>query len=50
MHAEPARIAELLAPLLQSPPGPPASITEAQLGQVSAYLNLPLRWGLLSRG
>ena len=39
-----ARIAELLAPFLQSPPGPPASLTEAQLEQVSAYLDLLLRW------
>jgi len=41
---ERARIAELLAPFLQAPPGPPASLTEAQLGQVSAYLDLLLRW------
>ncbi len=38
------RIAELLARFLQSPPGPPASLSDAQLGQVSAYLNLLLRW------
>ena len=41
---EQARIAELLAPFLQAPPGPPASLTEAQLGQVSAYLDLLGRW------
>jgi 16S rRNA (guanine527-N7)-methyltransferase len=41
---DPARIAELLAPFVQSPPGPPASLTGAQLGQVSAYLDLLLRW------
>ena len=41
---DPTRIAELLAPFLQAPPGPSASLTEAQLGQVSAYLNLLLRW------
>ena len=41
---EHARIAELLAPFLEAPPGPPASLTEAQLGQVSAYLDLLLRW------
>lgn len=39
-----ARIAELLAPFLQAPPGPPASLSDAQLGQVSAYLELLLRW------
>ena len=38
------RIAELLAPFLQAPAGPPASLTDAQLGQVSAYLDLLLRW------
>ena len=38
------RIAELLAPFLQSPPGPPAALSDAQLGQVSAYLDLLLRW------
>jgi 16S rRNA (guanine527-N7)-methyltransferase len=37
------RIADLLAPFL-SPPGTPASLTEAQLGQVAAYLDLLLRW------
>jgi 16S rRNA (guanine527-N7)-methyltransferase len=41
---DPRRIAELLAPFLQSPPGPPASLTGAQLEQVSAYLDLLLRW------
>lgn len=41
---DPDRIAELLAPFLQAPPGPPASLAEAQLGQVSAYLDLLLRW------
>ena len=41
---DPARIAELLAPFLQAPPGPPASLNDAQLGQVSAYLDLLLRW------
>jgi 16S rRNA (guanine527-N7)-methyltransferase len=41
---DPRRIAELLAPFLQAPPGPPASLTEAQLEQVSAYLDLLLRW------
>ena len=41
---EHARIAELLAPFLHPPPGPPVSLTEAQLGQVSAYLDLLLRW------
>lgn len=41
---DPARIAELLAPFLQSPPGPPTSLTDAQLEQVSAYLDLLLRW------
>jgi len=39
-----ARIADLLAPFLQSPPGPPCSLTKRQLGQVSAYLDLLLRW------
>ncbi len=38
------RIADLLAPFLQAPPGPPASLTPAQLAQVSAYLDLLLRW------
>ncbi len=41
---DPARIARLLRPFLQSPPGLPASLTEAQLEQVSAYLDLLLRW------
>jgi len=41
---DPVRIAELLAPFLESPPGPPASLADAQLGQVSAYLDLLLRW------
>jgi len=41
---DPVRIAELLAPFLQSPPGPPASLNGAQLEQVSAYLDLLLRW------
>jgi 16S rRNA (guanine527-N7)-methyltransferase len=41
---DPARIAELLAPFLKAPPGPPASLNETQLGQVSAYLDLLLRW------
>ncbi|MGA9210913.1 MAG: 16S rRNA (guanine(527)-N(7))-methyltransferase RsmG [Terriglobales bacterium] len=41
---DPRHIAELLAPFLQSPPGPPASLTGAQLEQVSAYLDLLLRW------
>jgi len=41
---EQARIAELLAPFLQAPPGPPAALGDAQLGQVSAYLDLLLRW------
>jgi 16S rRNA (guanine527-N7)-methyltransferase len=41
---ETRRIAELLAPFLQSPPGPPASLTDAQLEQVSPYLDLLLRW------
>jgi len=40
----PARIAALLAPFLEAPPGPPASLSNAQLGQVSAYLDLLLRW------
>jgi len=40
----PDRIAELLAPFLQSPPGPAASLADAQLEQVSAYLDLLLRW------
>ena len=40
----PARIAELLAPFLQALPGPPTSLTEAQLEKVSAYLDLLLRW------
>ena len=43
-RVDPARIADLLAPFLQSPPGPPASLTGAQLGQVAAYLDLLLRW------
>jgi len=38
------RIAELLTPFLHAPPGPPAFLTDAQLEQVSAYLNLLLRW------
>ncbi len=41
---DPVRIAELLAPFLQAPPGPPAFLSDAQLGQVSAYLDLLLRW------
>jgi 16S rRNA (guanine527-N7)-methyltransferase len=41
---DPVRIAELLAPFLQSPPGPPASLNGAQLEQVSVYLDLLLRW------
>ena len=41
---DPAHIAELLAPFLQSPPGLPALLTGAQLEQVSAYLDLLLRW------
>ena len=41
---DPARIAELLAPFLQSPPVPPAALNDAQLEQVSAYLDLLLRW------
>ncbi len=41
---DPGRIAELLAPFLQSPPGPPAALNGAQLEQVSAYLDLLLRW------
>ena len=40
----PDRIAELLAPFLQSPPGPPASLADAQIEQVLAYLDLLLRW------
>lgn len=38
------RIAELLSPFLRSPPGPPAALNGAQLEQVSAYLDLLLRW------
>jgi 16S rRNA (guanine527-N7)-methyltransferase len=38
------RIAELLAPLLESPPGPPACLSDSQLGQVAAYLDLLLQW------
>jgi len=38
------RIAELLAPFLEAPPGPPAALSQAQLGQVVAYLELLLRW------
>lgn len=41
---DPRRIAELLEPFLESPPGPPASLTDAQLEQVFAYLDLLLRW------
>ena len=41
---DPRRIAELLAPFLQSPPGPPAALADAQLEQVSAYLDLLLCW------
>ena len=41
---DPTRIAELLAPFLQSSPGPPASLADAQLEKVSAYLDLLLRW------
>jgi 16S rRNA (guanine527-N7)-methyltransferase len=44
IRVQPDRIAELLAPFLDSPPGPPASLSDAQLGQVSAYLDLLLRW------
>lgn len=33
---QPARIADLLAPFLQSPPGPSASLSEAHLGLGSA--------------
>jgi 16S rRNA (guanine527-N7)-methyltransferase len=43
-RVHPSRIADLLAPFLQSLPGPPASLTDAQLDQVAAYLNLLLRW------
>ena len=39
-----ARIAELLAPFLEAPPGPSAALSEAQLRQVAAYLELLLRW------
>ena len=42
MHSR--HIAELLAPFLQSPLGPPTSLADAQLEQVSAYLDLLLRW------
>ena len=38
-----ARIVDLLAPFLQAP-GPPASLPDAQLGLVSAYLDLLLHW------
>jgi len=41
---DPAHIAELLTPFLQSPPGPPASLADVQLDQVSAYFDLLLRW------
>jgi len=41
---EHALIAELLAPFLEAPPGPPAALSDVQLGQVSAYLDLLLRW------
>jgi 16S rRNA (guanine527-N7)-methyltransferase len=41
---DPVRIAELLAPFLEAPPGPPSSLSDAQLGQVSAYIDLLLRW------
>jgi len=41
---DPDRIAELLAPFLQSPPGPFAYLTDTQLRQVSAYLDLLLHW------
>ena len=41
---DPARIAALLAPFLQAPPGGPATLDPAQLAQVSAYLDLLLRW------
>jgi 16S rRNA (guanine527-N7)-methyltransferase len=41
---DPRCIAELLAPFLQSPPGPPAALNGGQLEQVSAYLDLLLRW------
>jgi 16S rRNA (guanine527-N7)-methyltransferase len=41
---DPGCIAELLAPFLESPPGPTASLTKAQLEQVSAHLDLLLRW------
>ncbi len=41
---DPSRIAELLAPFLHTPPGPPAALNDAQLEQVSAYLDLLLRW------
>jgi len=41
---DPLRIAEMLAPFLQLPPGPPAALDGAQLEQVSAYLDLLLRW------
>ena len=43
-RVDPGRIVELLAPFIESPPGPPASLTEAQLGLVAAYLDLLLRW------
>lgn len=43
-HMDPVRIAALLAPFLESPPGSPAALDGAQIGQVSAYLDLLLRW------
>jgi 16S rRNA (guanine527-N7)-methyltransferase len=41
---QPDRIAELLAPFLKSPPGLPASLSDAQLELLSDYLDLLLRW------
>jgi 16S rRNA (guanine527-N7)-methyltransferase len=41
---QPDRIAQLLAPFLTAPPGVPVSLTDRQLRQVSAYLDLLLRW------
>lgn len=41
---QPDRIAELLAPFLESPPCPPVSLTAAQIQQVATYVDLLLRW------
>ncbi len=43
-RVERARIAELLAPFLHPAGGEPVTLSQAQLGQIAAYLDLLLRW------